>query len=224
MKVKTDPVKYIGEPDIDRLEAFYFGIESYFERSEGKVCHRIVGFREFLVDGKCIDPGGAIGYAHVILYNCKDKKEAFYRFYEFLEEFLAVQGESYEPLRIKTPWEPFPVIAGGPAKVIWALVNTERTKIAVGAISLTLLESFISGVIHCAEILENKQFELLPGFDDYLRGRFQIGEGLSRYQIIQENSASDKEAFKNFYSWMHDFLETKGTAYEPVVEKQGVLN
>ena len=222
MNVKTYPYKYIGEPDINRLEAFYSGIVMYFERSEGMLCYRINEFREFLVDGKCTDPGGAHGPAHVVLKNSKTPKEAFYRFYEFLEEFLRIQGETYEPLRIRK-WcgtLPFPVIKGCPTKVIWGLVNTERTKIPAGGISLQLLESFINGVLFCAESFENKRFELLPEFDEYLHERFQAGDTKNRYQIIQENSANDEEAFENFYALMKDFLETKGTDYEPVVEKQ----
>ena len=52
MNVKTDPYKYIGEPDINKLEAFYSGIVMYFEGSEGMFCGRIIEFREFLVDGR----------------------------------------------------------------------------------------------------------------------------------------------------------------------------
>lgn len=219
MQVRADPVRYIGEPDLNRLEAFNFGLILYLERSEGLLCNRLESFREFLVEGRCPEPGSAHGPAQVVLLNSNGPQEAFYRFYEFLEEFLELQDESYELFRITKPSEPFPIIEGGPTKVIWGLVNTDRAKIYAGGISLRLLESFISGVVHCAETFENKRFELLPGFDEYLRKRFQTGGEMNRYQIIQENSANDKEAFKNFYSWMQDFLKERGSDYEPVVER-----
>ena len=218
MGVRVDPIKYIGEPDIYRLEAFYSGLDLYFERSEGMLCYRIEGFREFLVDGKCTNPGNALGPADVVRFNCKDSEEAFYRFYEFLEEFLSIQGELYEPLCLIKPCKPLPIIEGGAEKVIWGLVNTEWTKIPAGGISLRLLESYISGVIHCALTLEDKCFELLPGFDEYLGERFSAEDEMNRYQIIQENSADDKEAFRNYYAWMQEFLRGKGPEYQPVVE------
>lgn len=217
MSVKTDPYKYIGEPDINKLDAFYFGMRYFYEWSEGMIFYLTDGFREFLLNEKYAEPrGGGFGASSIVSFNCKDSQEAFYRFYELLEEFISIQGKAYESFRnTKLPH----CIGKGAEKAIWELVRTERTKIAMGAISLKLLESFISGVLHGALTLENKTFEVLPGFDEYLRERFLAGEDMNRYQIIQRNSANDNEAFTNYYSWMQDFLKEKGLNYEPVVEK-----
>lgn len=221
MNVITKPYKYLGEPDINKLDAFYWGMVYFFERSEGMLCYLTEDFREFLVSEKYHEAGGALGDSSIVLYYSKDPKEAFYRFYELLEEFIEIQGELYEPFRVRCMpnKNKDPFIDSSTEKVIWSLIYTKRTKIAVGAISLRLLEPFISGVLHSALTIKNKSYQLLPGFDEYLRERFSVEEKMNCYEIIQRNSMNDEEAFENYYEWVQDFLKEQTTDYEPVVEK-----
>ena len=94
--VRNNPVEYIGKPDLERLWVFFQGMRGYFMIAEEDSFWILPDFRDFLVN-KYSDPGGSFGYIQIIQKNCRNEKEAFYRFYELLEEFLALKGEDYQP-------------------------------------------------------------------------------------------------------------------------------
>lgn len=222
MVVMDDPTAYIGEPNLERLDAFWNGMGIYLRMSEGKVFCKIPGFREFL-DKKYPGSGGGHGFSQVIRLNCQNEREAFYRFNELLEEFLGIKGEDYRPMEPVDLKGQKLAFEGGVADIIWNLVNTRRTAkmaaLSFGRCSIELLEAFINGARYCAECVNNTQTELLPGFDEYLGSKFRVQKEKTYYRIISEYSADDEEAFWNFYDWMYDFISEQEPDYEPVVER-----
>lgn len=220
MKVKAEPVKYIGEPDLERLMAFWNGIGMYIKWSKGDVYDCFPEFRDFLVEKYSdFNVGGGHGFAQIVWLNSRNQKEAFYRFYELMEEFLALQGETYHPLRSRNFKEKISIIEGWPSKVIWRMMNDHHTlQIAFGRYSLNLLEAYVNGAIQCALSLENKEIKLLPGFDEYLCKRFNVQEKRYCFQVVREHAMNDEESYHIFYEWISAFLEEKGAGYEPVVE------
>ncbi len=227
VNVKMEPHKHIGEPDIEKLFAFYLGIRHYFERSEGVLYYPIEGFREFLIKKKFGKQGEGFGAISIVLLHSKDLKDAFYRFYDLFEEFFSIQGKQLKPFQSRklpdniykrVSDDIYPTINEKQENIIWSLISTDRTKIATGKKSLALLEIYIKGVLQGAILNKSKSFDVLPGFDRYLSKRFEECEDMERYQVIKKNSLNDEDAFVNYYLWMYDFLKEKGTLYEPIVK------
>ena len=175
-EIKRDPIKYIGAPDLERMEAFWNGAAIYNGEIGGDVYDRLPGFLDFLTK-KYPDIRGAHGAAQNIWLNSKDQEEAFFRFYELLEEFLKTQGKTYCAFELRNIKGEHPVIKRDTTEAIWEMMNNHWTiRIALGRRSLNLLEAYLNGGMQYALCLENKKVKLLPEFDEYLSEKYKKRE------------------------------------------------
>lgn len=84
-KIKIRPGMYFGKPSITRLNIFIHGY-NFAHVEEGKArridLDEFQGFIEAIYSEKC-----SIGWADIILEDCGDEEEAFWKFYELYGEF-----------------------------------------------------------------------------------------------------------------------------------------
>ena len=94
-RVKEEPEKYIGKPDAELLNSFIDGIIVYHLIAENNGIIVLPGFRDFICK-KYTDPGIDYSFMKIICMNSRNKEEAFYKFYELLEEFIDKSENDYQ--------------------------------------------------------------------------------------------------------------------------------
>ena len=87
LDIKKRPNIYIGKPSLELLYSFLCGGICFLYFYEGKYYDLLSGFQEFLE--KKYNIKETYGIVRIIQDISKDDSEAFYKFYDLLDEFLS---------------------------------------------------------------------------------------------------------------------------------------
>ena len=84
--VKEKPLLYLGAYSLERLHAFISGCICYQYQKEHIYIHFLPGFQNFVQDKFGVKQ--SYSWTSIISNNSDSEKEAFYRFFDLLDEFL----------------------------------------------------------------------------------------------------------------------------------------
>ena len=88
--IRERPNIYIGKPSLELLYSFLCGGICFLYFYEGKYYDFLPGFQEFLEKKYNIKEN--YGIVRIIQGLCNHDSEAFYKFYDLLDEFLSSQN------------------------------------------------------------------------------------------------------------------------------------
>ena len=91
-KIRETPQLFIGKPSLERLASFIYGYACNENEIDNKINNLFFKFQGYIE--KYYDIQSTQNWAKIIDFFCSTKEEAFYRFYEHLDEFLKENDET----------------------------------------------------------------------------------------------------------------------------------
>jgi len=213
--VKENPGAYLDKLSLTLLGYFiagyglrvsetYQGIQRIFVPGYHNYC--MPYFQEF-VFGRFNSGATTKNYIGVILEHTNSEEDAFYTFFELLDEFWRSEhnngAQSFSVQLDKS-------MVHGVYHFLYSVRGNPKPYLGENR-SLLSLRMLLDGYIMGHQEVDSG-FHItsaLDGFQDFVQNKFGTASGLSWDQIIVSRSSSDSEAFDKFYALLYEFRGIK---------------
>lgn len=207
-KVKDNPALYICKPDVQLLRYFIDGyVMTYSLFPWGCSREFCRGFMDFVMEKYKIKEQFLFHWTSVFLYFTNSEEEAFYKFFEVLEEFASLHANEICDAvvdREVSEEDAFCIIGEmiGRVKI--------RPRLYIGLLSMVRLKAFINGCMaYINEINGSATYEFYPGFQSFVERKYDIRIEADWAKIITFVTDSEEEAIEKFFELLEEFKETK---------------
>ncbi len=183
MNIKDDPIKYLGQISLEKLEQFIHGYcQSLFQYNISVEIGEYNWFWTYITMKYKVNRTSA---EQIIINNSKNDEEAFHNYFKELEEFKKLPKVDEKNILME--------IKNNPEKYL-------------GKASLENMQQFLNGYYRCLhEYYIFQRDRRYDKFNIYIQKKYNVWLTLSSANIISFFSENDEEAFYNYFKELEEF-------------------